>query len=334
MTKAPLVSVILPVRNGESFVAEAIDSVTRQTHQNIELVVVDDGSTDRTRPIVDSLARNDSRIRVISQEAAGVARARNRGIASARGDYIAPIDADDVWEPAKIEKQVERMLQSDRVGLVYTWWVWIDRKGVVLDRSPRWRVEGDAFETLLQVNFTGNASVPLFRRKCLEEVGGYNESLFRSGAGGCEDWELALKIADRYSVAVVPELLVGYRRRSDSMSSARTNMWRSQNAVLQAALRLRPGLSQSVIRRSCSQFALYLGGLSYWSGDYLQAGRWVMRACPSSLFFQALPYIVGMLLKRGFRRHSVEPQSLQAGVPIDPVRIAEPLIPYERFYSD
>ena len=76
----------------------------------------------------------------------------------------------------------------------------------MLDRSPRWMFEGHNFESLLQINFTGNASVPLFRRHCVEEAGGYNEQLAATGAGGCEDWELVLRVAEHYKAAVVPEI--------------------------------------------------------------------------------------------------------------------------------
>jgi glycosyltransferase involved in cell wall biosynthesis len=113
----------------------------------------------------------------------GVARARNRGIAEANGNFIAPLDADDLWEPTKIDRQIRRMLAAGHeTGFVYSWWVWIDAGGTVLDRSPRWKFEGHTFETLLQINFTGSASVPLFRKHCIEEAGGYNEQLAATGA--------------------------------------------------------------------------------------------------------------------------------------------------------
>ena len=190
----------------------------------------------RTRgAVLDFYALRDSRVRILAQANSGIDRARNRGIAEAHGNFIAPLDADDLWEPTKIDRQIQRMLSAgDETGFVYSWWVWIDSGGTVLDRSPRWMFEGHTFESLLQINFTGNASVPLFRRHCLEEAGGYNEQLAATGAGGCEDWELVLRVAERYKAAVVPEILLGYRRRPGSMSTACDTMWRSQQRVVQA----------------------------------------------------------------------------------------------------
>ena len=144
-TLEPLVSVILPVYNGESDVEVTLDSALEQTYRNIEVIIIDDGSRDGTRALVEARALRDSRIRVITQLNRGVAAARNRGLADARGEFIAPLDADDVWDPMKLERQVGRMMEAgDNTGLVYCWWVWIDAQGAVLDCSPRWRIEGDA----------------------------------------------------------------------------------------------------------------------------------------------------------------------------------------------
>src|SRR5262249_38416 len=158
-----------------------------------------------------------------------VASARNRGLDEARGEFVAPLDADDLWDPLKIELQVRRMQEAgDKAGMVYCWWVWIDEQGKGLGRSPRWDMEGHAQAMLLQVNFRGNASVPMYRGKCLEEAGGYDETLEQQGGRGCEDWDVALKVSAHCGVAVVQQLLVGYRRLPDSMSTQCHVMRRSQ----------------------------------------------------------------------------------------------------------
>ena len=187
MNHDPLVSVILPVYNGAEFLGSALESALSQTNRHLEIIAIDDGSTDGTPAVLDLYALRDSRIRVLTQAHGGVARARNRGIAEAHGNFIAPLDADDLWEPTKIDRQMQRMLAAgNETGFVYPRWVWIDASGSVLDRSPRWMFEGHTFESLFQINFTGNASVPLFRRHCVEEAGGYNKRLAATGAGGCE----------------------------------------------------------------------------------------------------------------------------------------------------
>ena len=109
-----------------------------QTYRNTEIVVVDDGSRDGTRAIVEAWVARDPRVRLIAQANRGVAAARNRAVEAARGELIAPLDADDLWDPTKIERQVRRMLEAgDGTGLVYCWWVSIDVTACLLDCSPR-----------------------------------------------------------------------------------------------------------------------------------------------------------------------------------------------------
>jgi glycosyltransferase involved in cell wall biosynthesis len=324
----PLVSVILPVYNGAEFVGAALESALTQTYRHLEIIAIDDGSTDGTSAVLQLYALRDSRIRVLTQAKGGVARARNRGISDARGDFIAPLDADDLWEPTKIDRQMRRMLEAGHeTGFVYSWWVWIDASGTVLDRSPRWLLEGCAFESLLQINFTGNASVPLFRKHCIEEAGGYNEQLAATAAGGCEDWELVLRVAARYKAAVVPEILLGYRRRPGSMSSECDTMWRSQQRVVQAMRELRPDLNARVLRRAAHQFALYLAGLCFWSGNIVAAFRWGLRS-GCRLPFLVAPHVIRMLMNR--RRRKPALQTMRPGITLDKQHTPEPLLPYDK----
>ena len=160
MLSNPLVSGIMPVYNGAEFVGCALESILLQTYRNIEVIVVNDGSTDATQEILEGYAARDPRITVVHQENGGVARARNRAIAESTSEFIAPIDAYDIWSPDKISRQLSRMLAvGDSVGMVYSWWAWIGPAGEVLDRSPRWTIEGTVFERLVAINFVGNASV-------------------------------------------------------------------------------------------------------------------------------------------------------------------------------
>jgi glycosyltransferase involved in cell wall biosynthesis len=327
----PLVSVILPVFNGAEFVGCALESVMLQTYRNLEILVVNDGSTDETGAIVERCAALDSRVRVITQANAGVARARNRALAESAGEFIAPIDADDLWSPDKIARQLKCMLGAgEETGLVYSWWVWIDGKGTVLDRSPRWTIQGNALEELIFINFTGNASVPLYRRRCLEDIGGYNEALAAEHAGGCEDWEVALRVAAKYRVAMVPEILLGYRRRPGSMSSACETMWRSQQLVMEGVRGLRPDLAPALFRASENQFSMYLAGLSYWSGNLRAAWRWALRS-GVRLPVLVSPYVAKMLLWP--RRASRNQQVMTPGVRLNTARIPEALLPYDRVGS-
>ena len=332
--RPPLVSVIIAAYNAAAFIADTCRSAMRQTYPAIEIIVVDDGSTDGTSGVVESLAASDARIRLIRQQNLGVAAARNRAIAAASGEFIAPLDADDLWDPTKIARQVAQLQASGPdTGMAYCWWAWIDASGVLLDRSPSWRVEGHVLARLVEVNFTGSASIPLFRRSCLDEVGGYDSTLRDKHSQGCEDWDLALRVAARRAVAVVPAMLVGYRRRGDSMSAGCDTMWRSQVEVLSALAAREPSLPPSLFRRSSGQFALHLAGVSFWSGDYLGACRWALRARPIGLILTIAPHIIRIFVRKALAGGTPHPRVVPANGRIDDLPLAEPLIPYDRIYA-
>ena len=142
----PLVSVIVPAYNAEAYIAHTLNSVLSQTYNNIEVIVVDDGSNDETANIVESIIQSDDRVTLLQQPNSGVAAARNLAIQKSRGEYIAPIDADDIWYPQKIEKQVHCMLHADpSVGLVYAWSVHIDERGLLTGGFNASDIEGDVF---------------------------------------------------------------------------------------------------------------------------------------------------------------------------------------------
>jgi glycosyltransferase involved in cell wall biosynthesis len=234
MPPLPLVTVIIPAFNAEEYIAEAIGSALGQTYANLEVLVIDDGSGDGTRRIAESLARVDDRVSVLHQQNQGVAAARNLGIERARGEFVAPLDADDVWYPEKIEKQMHRMgASSESTGLVYTWFIHIDPHGNSLGDGRNPALEGFVYEALALNCFVGCASVPLIRRSVLERVGGYRCDLRAAGAQGCEDWELYLRIAADYEFRVVPSYLVGYRKHPDQMSKVRESMNLSRRLVLE-----------------------------------------------------------------------------------------------------
>jgi len=326
-TPRPLVSVIVPAHNAEAFLDRTLASALRQTYEALEIVVVDDGSSDRTRSIAEGRAMRDPRIRVIAQPNRGVVSARNRALEDARGELIAPLDADDVWDPTKIERQVARLLEvSDETGLVYCWWLSIDTEDRIVDRSPEWTIEGHAADLLLEVNWTGNASVPLYRRSCIDAVGGY---AIENDA--CEDWDLALRVSERFAVAVVPAPLVGYRRHGGGLSAGTAMMWQAAAGVRERARRRRGHVSRATLRRSRRQFALYLAGVSYWSGSYGAAVRWVSRGWRSRVALAALPYVV-RLCARGLLPRRRAADVIRPGAPFNHLRIPAPAIPYDRLY--
>ena len=199
----PSVSVIIPTYNRAHLVGRAIRSVLDQTRQDFELIVVDDGSTDKTGRVVRSFT--DDRIRYLRHERnRGGAAARNTGIKAARGTYIAFLDSDDEWLPEKLEKQVEEFQRADEsVGVVYCAFWWCEEGAKLLSPSPP-SLEKEDFQKLIHKRrayvWTVTAMV---RRNVLQAVGGFDERLPR-----CQETELWMRVSYHYNFAYINEPLV------------------------------------------------------------------------------------------------------------------------------
>jgi glycosyltransferase involved in cell wall biosynthesis len=268
----PLVSVIIPAYNAAKFIAETLESVLSQTYQHIEVVVVDDGSKDETPTIVRQFAARDVRVRLIQQANAGVAVARNCAIQNSHGEFIAPIDADDIWYLQKIEKQVQCLMQADsKVGLVYCWSAHIDEAGSFTGGYNTANLQGNILLDLVYKHFIGNGSVPLIRRSCIDQIGGYDKSLHDRGAQGCEDWNIALRVAEYYEFRVVPELLVGYRQAVGSMSSLGKVMERSYNLTVEYIQQNHPEIPSMIYQWSKAEFYYYLAQGARQNGNQWRA---------------------------------------------------------------
>jgi glycosyltransferase involved in cell wall biosynthesis len=223
-----LVTVVVPAFNAATTIDETLLCVRSQTHRSLEILVVDDGSKDATADLVSRHAQVDPRVKLIRHQTnRGVAAARNTAIAAGRGEFIAPIDADDLWHPQKIERQVQAMIRhGPNVGLVYTWSALLDGESRVIALGERYVLRGDVLRDLCEWSIVGNGSNPLMRAHAVRQVGCYDSSLLERHAQGCEDWSLYLAIAERFAFDVVPEYLTGYRRSSTSMSNDLAQMWR------------------------------------------------------------------------------------------------------------
>jgi glycosyltransferase involved in cell wall biosynthesis len=252
----PLVTVIIPAYNAASTINETLTSVRAQTFRNLEVLVIDDGSNDDTATIVGEHAIEDRRVRLITQSNLGVAAARNRGIAEARADLIAPIDSDDVWAPTKIEKQVDALISNDKVGLVYAWSALIDKHGNI-EGEVAAEHDGVVIKRICSGNFIGNASSPLMLKCAILEAGGYDPSLRSAGAQGCEDLLLYFRIAERYQFAVVREHLIGYRRHREAMSRNTLQMLKSYYIVTDKMRRKYPDYADD-IEQGEKSFAFWL----------------------------------------------------------------------------
>jgi glycosyltransferase involved in cell wall biosynthesis len=222
------VSVIIPTYNRRSWVTEAIDSVLAQKYQNFELIVVDDGSDDSTAT---ALQRYAGRIGYVYVAHGGVSRARNIGIRLSRASLIAFLDSDDLWLPAKLQRQVEYMAAHPDCCLCYTDEIWI-RRGVRVNQGHKHRkYTGQIFEKCLPLCLISPSSV-LIRRELLHEMGSFDESY-----PVCEDYALWLRITARHPVAFLSEALIVKRGgHADQLSRREWGMDRYRVRALQSLL--------------------------------------------------------------------------------------------------
>jgi len=222
----PRVSVIVPAYNAAVYLPFAIDSVLAQTYSDWEVVIVDDGSTDHTRAVVDSYRpKLQDRLHYIHQPNRGLPAARNTGIRAAHGEFIALLDADDVWLPHRLERGVAAMDADPSAGLVHARVVRINAQGTVtgeLKVEPEYMSGGIARHV-----YTRRAHIVcptvLFRRSCLQTAGWFDESMQAT-----EDRDLWFRIALRYKVAYINEVLAYYRLSPSSMTSNLDRMLQAQ----------------------------------------------------------------------------------------------------------
>ncbi len=221
----PAISVVIPAYNSEDTISETIESVLEQTFSNFELIIVNDGSTDKTLEIISRFL--DERIKVISQENSGPQRSRNVGAKNAQGKYIAFLDADDLWTANKLELQFKALENNLKASVVYSWTNVIDQNGQFSRRGGRCKRKGNVFFDLLLSNFLESGSNPLIRLDAIENIGGFDERIVAA-----QDWDLYIKLAEKYSFECIPEVQVLYRKRLDSKSWSK-NIKRQEEGLLQ-----------------------------------------------------------------------------------------------------
>jgi len=203
--KQPLVSCIIPCYNRPRYVRDAIDSALAQTYPNVEVVVVDDGSTDRTAEVLELY---EDKIKVVRQDNAGTAAARNTGIDASTGEYLAWLDSDDAWTPRKIEAQVAAFERFPRAGLIYTLCNPMNEQGEPKSIDdfaiPDAVVREDIMHMLVVESEVLTPSC-LVRRSALDSVGHFDPSY------SAEDWELNLRIARKYPFVYIDAPLTRHR---------------------------------------------------------------------------------------------------------------------------
>jgi len=252
-----LVSVIIPNYNYAHFLREAIESVLLQTYPNIEIIVVDDGSTDGSRGILESYGE---RVQTNFQQNLGVSAARNKGVRLSCGEYVAFLDADDSWFPTKIAKQIGRFADDDELGLVHVGVREIDTEGNTV-RERLDGLEGNIADDLLMLNgVLGGGSGVVVPRRVFDEVGGFDARLSTSA-----DWDLFYQIAIRYRVGFVPEILVKYRIHTSNMHG---NVDVMEHDMMLAFEKAFAGETNALSRESYGNLYKVLAGSYFRSGKY------------------------------------------------------------------
>jgi len=207
MTDTPLVSVVVPVHNGEATIRTALESILRQTYSEFELLVIDDGSTDSTPELLEDMSRRDRRVRVLRNPSAmGLGWTLNRGVAEARGDWIARMDADDVAHPERLMRQLRALQADPSIHVLGTQAVEVDAAGRArgVRRVPL--APEDVRAVLPWTNPIVHPSV-MFRREVILSVGSYDPSLRHA-----EDYDLWLRCAAAgVKMANLPDMLLWYR---------------------------------------------------------------------------------------------------------------------------
>ena len=301
--KGPLVSVVVPAFNAAATLSSTLSSIANQTYRSLDIIVVDDGSTDGTAAIARHFCLSEPRMRVITQPNGGVAAARNAGIRASKGEFVAFIDADDLWHPMKIEFQIKALLAEDPdVALVYSPFRVIDTDGNVIASSRRHGASGWVLNRHLYENIVGNGSSVLVRKSVLQELGGFDPWLREQGAEGCEDLLLQLRIASRYKFREVPAYLTGYRKHRGNMSSDRDRMSCSGMLAITRALS-EHGVSAQATRGVFVRYVWKRFKIAIKRGDWRQAidmlGR--LRRSPMLAFSAVWNDVVTALAARANR---------------------------------
>jgi glycosyltransferase involved in cell wall biosynthesis len=272
----PKVTVVVPAYNMEPYVERTLLSAVDQSYRNLEVLVIDDGSTDRTREIAERVAASHANVRVVSVANAGVAAARNLGIELADSPYVAFLDADDLWAPGKIERQVASLAEhghSEEWAGSYALYRLIDTRDRVLDNGPPSHERGDFFDEHLVWNPLGNGSNLLVRRDVALAIGGFNPDYAKAGVGGCEDLEFQLKLLRHHKIELVREYLIGYRLHPAQMSADTIMMRLGRIAVIEKLSA--EGISSPDARSRALVQAYTVAAKGFFlTGDWRSAAKW------------------------------------------------------------
>ncbi|SRR5690554_6500503 len=268
----PLVSIVIPTFNRADFIKEALDSVFAQTYPNFEVLVVDDGSTDDTRKVLDAYSQ-DPRLRYFYQENQGQSVARNYGISEAQGEFICFLDSDNRWLPNKLDISVRALTENPGVSVVYGDIITINEKGEQISTYNMRRHSGHIVAHLFGRNFV-SMNTTMSRRECFSEMGAFDPE-----QRGAEDYELWLRFSVRYRFLYIPEFLAEYRVMENQLSSDKSLRFRSNQEIMESFVRRFPqALTLAEQKEGWCRYHLSKGGYHASVGDLSKAAREYWRA--------------------------------------------------------
>jgi glycosyltransferase involved in cell wall biosynthesis len=251
MTNSSLVSVIITCYNQGRFLGDAIESVLKQSHRPIEIVVVDDGSTDDSSQV----ARKYLGVELIRQSNAGLAAARNAGLNSCRGDFVVFLDADDRLLPLALETGTDRLNAHSNCAFAYGSYSLITEEGMPIHASRRDILEGEPYLRLLRSNYIGMHATVMYRRGIFDEVGRFDTSL-----AACEDYDMFLRITRNHPIYCHGQTIAEYRQHGSNMSLNLDLMLRHALLVL--------GSQWEYVRRNRPAREAYRAGTAHWRDYY------------------------------------------------------------------
>lgn len=261
-----LVSVVIATYNMGHYLPQAVRSVLDQGYPHVEVRIVDDGSTDGTEQVTAELGR-DPRVHVLRQANGGQTKAKNAGIARARGEYIAFLDADDEWLPGKLESQLPLFSQRPQLGVVYSDYRCMDDRGGELPKGPTAMHRGRVSGQLLIENFVCFPTA-VVRRSCLERLGAFDER-YAMGI----DYELWLRLSSTYEFDYIEQPTVRYRIWGGQMSNNHRRRYESAIRIMQGFLQAHPGVvDEATVRTAWAHTYVGRGNAALWrEGQWRQA---------------------------------------------------------------
>ncbi|QEY33338.1 glycosyltransferase family 2 protein [Synechococcus sp. RSCCF101] len=284
-----MVSVVIPVYNSAPFVAATLESVLAQTYRNLEILIVDDGSQDKSIAICRGF--DDARIRILHQSNRGLAGARNTGIRHSRGCFVALLDSDDIWRETKVERHVAHLEARESVGVSFSNSEFIDESGRSLGLYQMGKLEGITARDIFLRNPVGNGSSIVLRKRMLDEIATvatlyeepeafYFDESFRQS----EDVECWLRIAltTSWQFEGLPEPLTLYRVNAGGLSANLIKQYSSWERYVEKTATYAPDFIRTHIRRARGYYLRYLARRATSQGNRRTALHFLVQALRTS----------------------------------------------------